>query len=49
MAFKVYHKIYRVIINRDLLVTDIARSISKYIIPLKVFVCSLGVMLNVHK
>ena len=41
MAFKVF--------NRELLVTDNARSISKHMLFLKVFLYSLGVTLNVHE
>ena len=36
MAFVVYHKIHQVIFDCELLVTDIARSISKNIIFLKI-------------
>ena len=35
--------------NRELLVTDNARSISKHMLFLKVFLYSLGVTLNVHE
>ena len=46
-VFKVYHKIVQVIFNRELLVTDNARSMSKHTLLLKVFLYSLGVTLNV--
>ena len=46
-VFKVYHKIVEVIFNRELLVTDNARSMSKHTLLLKVFLYSLGVTLNV--
>ena len=52
MAFEVYHKteqVEQVIFNRELLVTDNARSISKHMLLLKVFLYSLGVTLNVHE
>ena len=47
MAFEVYHKI--VISNWELLVTDNARSISKHMLLLKVFLYALGVTLNVYE
>ena len=46
-VFKVHHKIDQVIFNRELLVTDNARSMSKHTLLLKVFLYSLGVTLNV--
>ena len=35
--------------NRELLVADNARRVSKQMLLLKVFLCSLGVTLNVYK
>ena len=35
--------------NLEVLVTDNARSISKYMLPLNVFLYSLGVTLNVYE
>ena len=49
MTFEVYRKIDQVIVNRELLITENARSISKHMILFKVFFYSLGVMLNVHE
>ena len=49
MAFEVYHKIDQVIFKWELLVTDNAGSISKHVLPLKVFPYSLGVTLNVRE
>ena len=49
MAFEVYHKKNQVIFNWELLLTDNARSISKHMLLLKVFLYSLGVTLNVHE
>ena len=43
MAFEVYHKTNQVIFNLELLVTDNARSISKHMLLLKVFLYSSGV------
>ena len=48
MVFEVYHKIDQVILNWELLVADNARSISKHMLLLKVFLYSLGVTLSVH-
>ena len=39
----------QIIFNRELLVTDNARNISKPMLLLKVFLYSLGVTLNVHE
>ena len=48
-GFQSYHKIDQVIFNWELLVTDNARSISKHMLLLKVFLDSLGVTLNVRE
>ena len=49
MLFEVCHKIDQAIFYWELLVTDNAESISKYVLFLKVFLYSLGVTLNVHE
>ena len=49
MTFEVYHKVDQVIFNWELLAIDNARSISKQMFIIKVFLYSLGVTVNVHE
>ena len=49
MNFEAYHKTDQFIFNWGMLVTDNARSISEYMLLLKVFLYSSGITLNVHE